>query len=77
MPITIQDVTEHRDFYGIGDVQTMMTGDYRQALAKEAFFWIDHHDFLRSTLSGEILAVNREQLDLLIEHLSSLRNKMA
>ncbi|MDU1368268.1 MAG: hypothetical protein E6927_25940 [Klebsiella michiganensis] len=39
-------------------------------------FWIDHHDFVRSTLSEEIFATNREQLDALIEHLQEYRNQM-
>ena len=76
MPITSQEIKEHQDKYDIGDLGTMPTNVYRQLLDKGAFFWIDHHDFVRSTLSEEILATNREQLDALIEHLQQFRNKM-
>lgn len=76
MPITVQDIKEHHDNYGITDMSTMHTGHYRQLLQEGAFFWIDHHDFVRSTLSDEILATNREQLDALIEHLQEYRDRM-
>jgi hypothetical protein len=49
------------------------TSDYRQALSNGGLLWIDHHDFIRSTLSDEILATNREQVDALIEHLRAFR----
>ena len=35
------------------------------------------HDFLRSTLSEEILTTNREQLETLIEYLQSISDKMS
>ena len=55
----------------------MSTAEYKQALTDGAFFWIDHHDFVRSTLSEEILATNLEQLEAIIEHLQEYRNKMS
>lgn len=76
MPITLKDIREHREMYDLPDIETMRTDDYRQALKKEAFFWIDHHEFVRSTLSGEIFATNREQLDAMIEYLQGLREKI-
>lgn len=76
MPITVQDIKEHHDNYGITDIGTMHTSHYRQLLQEGAFFWIDHHDFVRSTLSDEILATNREQLDAMIEHLQEYRARM-
>ena len=76
MPITLKDIKEHKDQFGIHDLDTMSTSDYRQVLADGAFFRIDHHEFVRSTLSEEILATNREQLDALIEHLQEYRVKM-
>lgn len=76
MPMSIQEIKEHYDLYGLHDMSVMLTAEYRQALANGALFWIDHHDFVRSTLSDEILATNREQLDVLIEHLQGYRNKM-
>ncbi|WP_222889423.1 hypothetical protein [Enterobacter sp. C2] len=76
MPMSIQEIKEHYDLYGLHDMSVMPTAEYRQALANGALFWIDHHDFVRSTLSDEILATNREQLDVLIEHLQTYRDKM-
>lgn len=76
MPVTAKDIKEHHDKYGIEDLGTMHTGVYRQLLNEGAFFWIDHHDFVRSTFSEEIFATNREQLDAMIEHLQQYRDKM-
>ncbi|HCZ8662395.1 TPA: hypothetical protein O4E80_003432 [Citrobacter braakii] len=76
MPITFQDIKEHYELYGLRDISEMSTAEYKQALADGAFFWIDHHDFVRSTLSEEILATNLGQLDALIQYLQSLRGKM-
>ncbi|HBS6919847.1 hypothetical protein K9I53_02215 [Klebsiella quasipneumoniae] len=77
MPITIQEIKEHHDQFGLHDMSATPTAEYRQALKDGALFWIDHHDFVRSTLSGEIFATNREQLDAMIEHLQEYRNKMS
>ncbi|ELZ2427941.1 MULTISPECIES: hypothetical protein [Klebsiella pneumoniae complex] len=77
MPITVHDIKEHYDQFGLHDMSSMPTAQYRQALANGALFWIDHHDFVRSTLSEEILATNKEQLDALIEHLKEYRDKMS
>lgn len=76
MPISLQEIKEHRDRYGIEDLDTMHTDTYRQLLKDGAFFWIDHHDFVLSTISNEVLATNKEQLDAMIEHLQQYRDKM-
>lgn len=76
MPMELKEIKEHQDQYGLHDLGTMNTADYRQALADGAMFWIDHHEFVRSTLSGEIFATNREQLDAMIEHLQQYRERM-
>ncbi len=76
MPMSIQEIKEHYDQFGLHDMGTMPTDDYRRALADGALFWIDHHDFVRSTLSGEIFATNREQLDAMIEHLQKYRERI-
>lgn len=73
MPITFQDIEKHRKMYGIQETDAMSIVKYRQALADGAFFWIDHHDFIRSTLSGEIIVTNREQLNALINYLEECR----
>ncbi|CAB1209242.1 hypothetical protein ACYB9B_17640 [Klebsiella pneumoniae] len=76
MPITFQDIKEHYEQYGLRDISDMSTAEYKQSLADGAFFWIDHHDFVRSTLSEEILATNREQLDAMIAYLQIYRDNM-
>lgn len=76
MPITFQDIKEHYEMYALRDISEMSAAEYKQALTDGAFFWIDHHDFVRSTLSEEILATNLEQFDLLIEYLKSYRERM-
>lgn len=76
MPITFQDIEKHRKMYGIQETDAMSIVEYRQALAGGAFLWIDHHEFIRSALSGEILATNKEQLDALIKHLHEYRDEM-
>ncbi|HGU6622633.1 hypothetical protein [Citrobacter braakii] len=73
MPITFQDIEKHRKMYGIQETDAMSIVEYRQALADGAIFWIDHHDFIRSTLSGEIIVTNREQLNALINYLEECR----
>lgn len=76
MPITFQDIKEHYEQYGLRDISDMSKAEYKQSLADGAFFWIDHHDFVRSTLSEEILATNREQLDAMIDYLQIYRDNM-
>lgn len=76
MPITIDDIKVHKEQFSLGDIDTMHTADYRKSLEDGAFFWIDHHEFVRSTFSGEIFATNREQLDEMIHFLRDFRHKM-
>lgn len=76
MPMSIQEIKEHYDQYGLHDMSTMSIEEYRKALVYGALFWIDHHDFVRSTLSGEIFATNQEQLDEMINYLQFRRDKM-
>ncbi|TKT99145.1 hypothetical protein FDW91_11255 [Citrobacter sp. wls831] len=76
MPITFQDIKEHYELYALRDISEMSMAEYKQALTDGAFFWIDHHDFVRSTLSEEILATSLEQLDAMIEHLEGYRNSV-
>ena len=76
MPLSIQEIKEHYDQYGLQDYSSMSTHNYRTALTDGALFWIDHHDFVRSTLSEEIFATNKEQLDAMIEHLQEYRDRM-
>lgn len=73
IPITEQERIEHMEKFGLNDLDTMHTADYRQVLEEEAFFWDDPHGFIMHTLSGERIVTNTEQLDALIEHLETYR----
>ena len=76
MPITMKEIIEHRDYYGITDLDTMHTAHYKQLLTEGAFLFSDSNGSVRSTLSEEIFATNTEQLDAFIAHLLLLREKM-
>lgn len=76
MPMSIQEIKEHYDQYGLNDIGTMSKSEYRKALEDGALFWIDHHDFVRSTLSGEIFATNCEQLEVMIKFLQKYCERM-
>ncbi|MBC3377922.1 hypothetical protein H8I69_02155 [Serratia fonticola] len=76
MPITVKEIKEHKDQFGIHDVTEMNNEDYRQVVKDGAYFWIDHHDFVRHTFSEEILATNKFQLNILIEQLNEFRERM-
>lgn len=39
MPITDQERIEHMEKFGLNNLDTMHTADYRQILKEEAFFW--------------------------------------
>lgn len=77
MPITIEDIKAHKEHFGLTDLDIMGIEEYRRNLREGVFFWVDHHDFLRSTFSEEIFASNREQFDALIEHLQELRSNIS
>lgn len=76
MPITIQDIREHRENFGIGDITRMDIAEYKQLLDGGAFFWINHNEIIRHTLSEEYVAATPEQVDALIEHLKQFKEKM-
>ncbi|WP_100040473.1 hypothetical protein, partial [Escherichia coli] len=48
--------------------------DYRAFLETGALIEKDQHGFVRCALSGEMLAVNPEQIDALIEFLKGIRD---
>ena len=76
MPVTIQDIKEHRDHFGIGDITDMDIVEYKRLLNDGAFFWINHNETIRHTLSEEYIAATPEQVDALIEQLKRYREKM-
>lgn len=72
--VTAKDILEHRMFYGIEKpVQDMSVKEYAYALQKGAVVTINPHGFIMDSFSGMPLAADGEQLDLLIEHLETLR----
>lgn len=76
MPVTIQDIKEHRDHFGIGDITNMDIVEYKRLLDDGAFFWMNHNEIIRHTLSEEYIAATPEQVDALIEQLKRYREKM-
>lgn len=76
MPITIQDIKEHQEHFGIGDITDMDIAEYKRLLDDGAFFWINHNEIIRHTLSEEYIAATSEQVDALIEQLKRYREKM-
>ncbi|PHM69316.1 hypothetical protein [Xenorhabdus sp. KJ12.1] len=76
MPITQEDIRKHYDYYGITQLDDLHTSEYRQLVNGHAFFFQDSGGSLRHTFSEEILATNKEQLDVLIEQLQAFREIM-
>lgn len=76
MPVTIQAIKEHRDHFGIGDITDMDIVEYKRLLNDGAFFWINHNEIIRHTLSEEYIAATPEQVEALIEQLKRYREKM-
>ncbi len=57
----------------------MSDNDYREFLRLGelgGLMYVDHHDVLRSYVADYPLATTREQFDILVEHLQTLRSKM-
>ena len=76
MPVTFEEVQQHKKFHDFDDLETMTAKKYRRLLSSDALFVVDHHDFLRSSLTGEIFATNREQVEAMIEYLWKIRRRM-
>ena len=76
MPVTFEEVQQHKKLHDIDDLETTTVKKYRRLLSSDALFFVDHHDFLRSSLTGEIFATNREQVEAMIEYLWKIRRRM-
>lgn len=76
IPVTFEEVQQHKKFHDFDDLETMTAKKYRRLLSSDALFVVDHHDFLRSSLTGEIFATNREQVEAMIEYLWKIRRRM-
>ncbi|HHO8438866.1 TPA: hypothetical protein ACRX9A_001465, partial [Klebsiella pneumoniae] len=62
MPITIHEIKEHYDHYGLHDMSAMPTAEYRKALSDGALFWIDHHDFVREGANKQVISSQADSL---------------
>ncbi len=51
MPVTFEEVQQHKKFHGFDDLETTTVKKYRRLLSSDALFVVDHHDFLRSSLT--------------------------
>lgn len=76
MPITQEDRQAHYDYHNITQIDDLHAHEYRELVNGHAFFFQDSGGSLRHTLSEEILATNKEQLDVLIEQLREFREIM-
>lgn len=54
----------------------MSDGQYREFIASGELIYIDHHDVLRSYVADYPFATTREQMDIFIQELQKLRDKM-
>ncbi|EFN8661055.1 hypothetical protein C0X85_16960 [Escherichia coli O2] len=74
MPMKFDEILKQRDKYHADNMETMNITDYRAFLETGALIEKDRHGFVRCALSGEMLAVNPEQIDALIEFLKEIRD---
>ena len=54
----------------------MSTEQYRDFIRNDGLLYVDRHNILRSSVTGYPIATTPEQLDIFIEELQRLRNKM-
>lgn len=57
-------------------MERMTASEYREYIS-QFLAYVDHHDTLRSAAAGYPIACNKQQLDMLIEHLTKLRSQMS
>ncbi len=67
---------EFLDDRQIGHLQTMSTKEYKHHLECDHFLFVDGHGFLVDDFTGRHFAATKEQLDLFIFHLMTLREEM-
>jgi hypothetical protein len=67
------EIEKHKKIHKCDNLELKTLEEYKWSLNSEAFFFVDHHGFLCGSLSGEMLAANREQLNVMIEYLNGLR----
>lgn len=59
----------------MSELNNMRTSDFSFLAENEAFFYVDHNNCLCSTISGKVVAANREQVDILIEYFQKNKGK--
>ncbi|HFF6557671.1 TPA: hypothetical protein ACGD7J_002909 [Escherichia coli] len=60
----------------MSELNNMRTSDFSFLAENEAFFYVDYNNCLCSTISGKVVAANREQVDILIEYFQKIREKV-
>lgn len=70
MPYKMYKFTQEIEAVDIQTMDIMSPEDYLEYLEND-FLRIDHHDILRSVPAGYPIAVNREQLTILIKYLEA------
>jgi hypothetical protein len=60
----------------IPEMVAMSEDEYRDYLRSDELMYINHHDNLRSFISGYPIACTQWQVDFLIEHLKIIRDKV-
>ncbi len=71
---SLEEVIQHKKLFGLPErLSDISPRQYRELVEKEAFFFVDHHDCLRHQFSGEIMATDKQQIDILIKQLQALK----
>ncbi|SFO07239.1 hypothetical protein SAMN05421579_1562 [Xenorhabdus japonica] len=74
---SLEEVTQHKKLFGFPEyLSEISPRQYRELVNKGAFFFVDHHNSLRHQFSGEIMATDRQQVDILIAQLELLRAEL-
>lgn len=71
---SIEEVIQHKSLFGFPEhLSDLSPEQYRKLVNKDAFFFVDDHNCLRHQFSGEIMATDKQQVDILIEQLQALK----
>ncbi|WP_053014358.1 MULTISPECIES: hypothetical protein [Xenorhabdus] len=74
---SLEEIIQHKNLFGFPEhLSDLSPEQYRELVNKDAFFFVDHHDCLRHQFSSEIMATDKQQVDILIEQLQALKETM-
>ncbi|MBW6098445.1 hypothetical protein HT118_19065 [Escherichia coli] len=76
MPVTFEEVQQHKKLHDFDDLESTTAKKISPAAFFRCVIFVDHHDFLRSSLTGKFFATNREQVEAMIEYLWKIRRRM-